>query len=357
MTATLLTSTPANDNIFVKTMSHWRSAMNIGDIAEMAGVSRAAVSRYLNNGYISAEKSEKIRKVIERTGYKPSVMAQTLRTKKTMLIGVVLPRINSDSISSIVAGIGTALNASGYEMLLATTDNNSEKELEFLRIFSNNRVDGVIFIATVFTKEHRKILKNMTIPVVIVGQQLGGYSCIYHDDYGAGRALAEHVLAAGRRKLAYIGVLKEDVAVGQQRFDGVREAAAEAGIEIPPERTEIAEFSAESGHRCMQRILAESPDLDAVICATDGIAIGAMQCLKEHGRRVPEDVAVAGFGDNVISSVTTPTLTTVHLYYREAGETAAKRIVERIDGKEKTTVEIKQGFKVIERGSTKRGPS
>ena len=86
--------------------------MNIGDIAEMAGVSRAAVSRYLNNGYISAEKSEKIRKVIERTGYKPSVMAQTLRTKKTMLIGVVLPRINSDSISSIVAGIGTALNAS-----------------------------------------------------------------------------------------------------------------------------------------------------------------------------------------------------------------------------------------------------
>ena len=294
--------------------------MNIGDIAEMAGVSRAAVSRYLNNGYISAEKSEKIRKVIERTGYKPSVMAQTLRTKKTMLIGVVLPRINSDSISSIVAGIGTALNASGYEMLLATTDNNPEKELEFLRIFSNNRVDGVIFIATVFTKEHRKI-------------------------------------AAGRRKLAYIGVLKEDVAVGQQRFDGVREAAAEAGIEIPPERTEIAEFSAESGHRCMQRILAESPDLDAVICATDGIAIGAMQCLKEHGRRVPEDVAVAGFGDNVISSVTTPTLTTVHLYYREAGETAAKRIVERIDGKEKTTVEIKQGFKVIERGSTKRGPS
>ena len=294
--------------------------MNIGDIAEMAGVSRAAVSRYLNNGYISAEKSEKIRKVIERTGYKPSVMAQTLRTKKTMLIGVVLPRINSDSISSIVAGIGTALNASGYEMLLATTDNNPEKELEFLRIFSNNRVDGVIFIATVFTKEHRKILKNMTIPVVIVGQQ-------------------------------------EDVAVGQQRFDGVREAAAEAGIEIPPERTEIAEFSAESGHRCMSRILSANPDIDAVICATDGIAIGAMECLKESGRRVPEDVAVAGFGDNVISSVTTPTLTTVHLYYREAGETAAKRIVERIDGREKTTVEIKQGFKVIERGSTKRGPS
>ena len=237
-------------------------------------------------------------------------------------------------------------------MLLATTDNNPEKELEFLRIFSNNRVDGVIFIATVFTREHRKILKNMSIPVVIVGQQLSGYSCIYHDDYGAGRALAEHVLATGRKKLAYIGVLKEDVAVGQQRFEGVLAAAAEAGIEIPPERTEIAEFSAESGHRCMRKILAESPDIDAVICATDGIAIGAMQCLRETGRRVPDNVAVAGFGDNVISSVTTPTLTTVHLYYREAGETAAKRIVERIDGKEKTTVEIKQGFKVMERGST-----
>ena len=102
----------------------------------------------------------------------------------------------------------------------------------------------------------------------------------------------------------------------------------------------------------MSRILSANPDIDAVICATDGIAIGAMECLKESGRRVPEDVAVAGFGDNVISSVTTPTLTTVHLYYREAGETAAKRIVERIDGREKTTVEIKQGFKIMDRGST-----
>ena len=153
--------------------------MNIGDIAEMAGVSRAAVSRYLNNGYISEEKKERIREAIEKTGYKPSVMAQTLRTKKTRLVGVILPRIHSDSISSIVEGIGTRLNAGGYDMLLATTENDPSRELDFLRIFSNHRVDGVILLATVITKEHRKLLREMKVPVVLVGQSLSGVSCIY----------------------------------------------------------------------------------------------------------------------------------------------------------------------------------
>ena len=194
--------------------------MNIGDIAEMAGVSRAAVSRYLNNGYISEEKKERIREAIEKTGYKPSVMAQTLRTKKTRLVGVILPRIHSDSISSIVEGIGTRLNAGGYDMLLATTENDPSRELDFLRIFSNHRVDGVILLATVITKEHRKLLREMKVPVVLVGQSLSGVSCIYHDDLHAGEELTRLMLQSGRKHIGYIGVLKEDVAVGQHRREG-----------------------------------------------------------------------------------------------------------------------------------------
>ena len=126
--------------------------MNISEIAKMAGVSRAAVSRYLNNGYISDEKKKKIHTVIDKTGYKPSVQAQTLRSKKTRMVGVVLPRINSDSISSIVAGIVTVLNENGYQMILATTENNPAREIDYIRVLSRTHVDGIIFIATVFTK-------------------------------------------------------------------------------------------------------------------------------------------------------------------------------------------------------------
>ena len=156
--------------------------MNIGEIAKMAGVSSAAVSRYFNNGYISEEKKEAIRKVVEKTGYRPSVQAQTLRTKKTKMIGVILPKIDSEPVGCMVSGIMNVINESGYQLLIADTQNNPDKELEYLSIFDDKQVDGVIMIATIFTARHRRALKNMNVPVVIAGQELSGYYCVYHDD-------------------------------------------------------------------------------------------------------------------------------------------------------------------------------
>ena len=104
--------------------------MNINEIAKLAGVSRATVSRYLNNGYVSSEKKEVIRRVIQETGYQPSSQAQTLRTKKTSLIGVILPKINSDTISREVEGISDILTRRGYQLILANTNNDVEEELK-----------------------------------------------------------------------------------------------------------------------------------------------------------------------------------------------------------------------------------
>lgn len=324
--------------------------MNIGDIAKMAGVSRAAVSRYLNDGYISEEKKERIRDVIEKTGYKPSIMAQTLRTKKTRLIGVVLPRIDSDSISSIVQGISQELSKSGYDLLLATTDNNPEKELEYFQIFSKNRVDGLILIATVLTKEHQKMLKKMPIPCVIVGQSFDGGSCIFHNDYDAGRQLTELVLKK-RKKVGYIGVLKEDVAVGMKRWEGWRDAMEAAGIPVQPEMSVTGEFSIPSGFEKMGELLDQYPDLDAVVCATDRLAVGALQYLKKQGKKVPEDISLVGFGDNRISAVTEPPITTVHFHYKESGQRAAETMLSRLENPDAAVVAMMLGFEVVERGS------
>ncbi len=329
--------------------------MNIGDIAELAGVSRAAVSRYLNDGYISKEKKERIRKVIEETGYKPSVMAQTLRTKKTRLIGVILPRINSDTISSVVAGIGEILSESGYDMLIAATDMRPEKEVEYLRIFSKNRVDAVILIATVFLKDHLKILKEMTIPVVIVGQRLEGYSCIYHDDYEAGRAVALKLLKTGRTKIGYIGVIRDDVAVGQKRFEGVEEALKSAGYPLSPEYTAIGSFSITSGAEKTEELLGRCRNLDAIICATDRLAVGALGVLKKSGRNVPRDVALVGFGDNEIGRVTSPTISTVHFHYHESGRRAAQIVMDQLVNGSHATTEVRLGFDILGRESTDVG--
>lgn len=141
--------------------------MNIAEIAKLAGVSRAAVSRYFNNGYISEEKRQAIRRVVEETGYRPSLQAQTLRTKKTRMIGVIVPKIASASIGKVVEGILSVLNERGYQMLLAVTQNNPQKELEYLTAFDEKQVDGVILVATIFGAEHKKILKKLSVPVVI----------------------------------------------------------------------------------------------------------------------------------------------------------------------------------------------
>ena len=145
--------------------------MTIKEIAQLAGVSSAAVSRYLNGGYVSEEKKEQIRKVIEETGYQPSAQARMLRTKKASLVGVVVPKINSESISRITAGIESVLAERGYQMLLAGTDNTPAKEVEYLRLFENYPVDGIILVGTMFTAGHRKFLKETKVPVVVIGQR------------------------------------------------------------------------------------------------------------------------------------------------------------------------------------------
>ena len=212
--------------------------MNIAEIAKRAGVSSAAVSRYFNNGYISEEKKERIRRVVEETGYRPSVQAQTLRTKKTKLVGVIVPKIASASIGRVVEGILSILNANGYQMLLAVTQNDPKKELEYLDTFRDKQVDGVVLNATIFTPEHKRVLKDCAVPVVIVGQQLPGYCAVFHDDYHASYDLTRLLLDKGRRKLGYISGDLRDQAVGAERYAGLEDAQSSTVTSLQVTRTE-----------------------------------------------------------------------------------------------------------------------
>ena len=204
--------------------------MTINEIAKMAGVSRATVSRYLNDGYVSEEKKERIAGVIAETGYIPSSQAQMLRTKKTGLIGVIIPKISSDSIGRMVDGIGEELAKEGYQLLLASTNNNEREEVRYLQTFRNNYVDGVILIGTIFRKEHRKALEELEVPVVILGQQYEGYACVYQDDCHSARDVAE-LLTKSCRHIAYIGVTPKDKAVGAARKKGFQTALSSKGLE------------------------------------------------------------------------------------------------------------------------------
>ena len=327
--------------------------MDINEIARLAGVSRATVSRYLNDGYVSQEKRRCIRRVIEETGYVPSQQAKSLRTGKTNLVGVIIPKINSASVSRMVAGITLVLNEAGYRVLLANTDNDAAREVEFLRLFSErSQVDGVILIATVFTTEHLEAISALPVPLVVLDQMLAGQPCVYQDDYDALRDVARLALRTSRRP-AYIGVFEEDVAVGQMRRKGFLDACAEAGLEVPDRALRVADFTVDSGYEQAEALLEEYPELDGIVCATDSIAYGALTCLRESGRDVPGDVVVTGMDDAEISQIVTPTLTTVHHHYKTSGSEAAKILVGIMTGNDSVPREVKMGYEVVERNSTR----
>ena len=305
--------------------------MNISEIARLAGVSSAAVSRYFNGGSISEEKRQRIKKTIEETGYVPNPAARSLRQQRIDNIGIIVPKVNSDSVSKLIEGVSSVLNKAGYMTFFGNAENNEKRELDYLRMMEESKLAGIILMGTILTPKHIKFFQETRTPVVVCGQNHPSVTCIYHDDRYAAREITRYMIAKGRRRLAYVGAVESDECVGVNRRIGVEEAMIEACIS-PTEliRTQVR-FTMEDGYRGMCEILDAGSAPDGVICATDTLAVGAIQALKERGFALPSDVAVGGIGGGTAGMIITPALTTVQLYHRESGEKAANQLLTMID--------------------------
>jgi len=328
--------------------------MNISEFAEYAGVSKSAVSRYFNNGYLSDDKREKIEKAIEETGYSPSISAQAIKTRVTKLVGVIIPKLSSESCARITEGISQVLYEHGYQILLVNTANDYNKEIEYLDLFRQNRVDGVIFLATVFTDVHRSLMKKMHIPVVITGQEYKGFSCVCHDDFGAAYALTELMLHKGAVRPAYIGVTDDDKAAGEARHMGFLKALADNDISLDKHNSVIAEFDIDSGYSCAKKIFSGREHPDCIFCATDNIAAGAILYCRENGIKIPEDVMICGVGDSKIGAITAVPLTSARLHYKTAGIEAAQMLLNSIGRASNVPKIMKLDYEIVERESTNR---
>ena len=326
--------------------------MTIKEVAEQAGVSTAAVSRYFNGGSLSDEKREKIRNVVEKNNYSPNALAQTMRTGKSGQIGVIVPYIHSDSMSQIMEGIAEGLKANDYSFILACTDGEKEKEGMFIESMQKGRMDGIILMGTVMTPHLQDVITNSVIPIVVTGQSFNGVSSVYHDDVHCMKDITRLMLKK-RKKIAYVGVDEEDAAVGQSRRKGVEKAFIEAGIATDKLIIGKSDYTMNGGYNETMRLLGEYPDLDGIICATDRIAHGAMLALRESGKKVPKDVSVTGVGNSWADTVSQPQLTTVKLYFEECGRVAVRILMETIKSDEKDVPirNVKLGYQIVERGS------
>ena len=310
------------------------------------------MSRYFNGGYLSADKRARIEAAVEATGYHPSIQAQMLRTRRTRQVGVILPKLSSDSCPRIVEGIGSVLEESGYQLLLINTANDPQKELRALDTLCRHTVDGILLIATVYTPEHKAVLERMHVPLVVLGQQFPGCCSVYHDDFGAAQAATAHMLAKGCHAPGYIGVTLLDKAAGQQRRAGFEAAVKDAGLPVRPQRMVVAKFSTASGYEQAARLLGSDPRIDCLFCATDAIALGAMQYCREAGIRIPEDVMIAAVGDSSVGRNTFVPLTSAHLHYKTSGRDAAALLMDLLNDPHTVPRSQMLGYELVCREST-----
>lgn len=320
--------------------------MNITQFAAYAGVSKSAVSRYFNNGYLSPEKRSLIEASVQETGYSPSILAGSVKTKVTKLVGVILPKLSSESTARVVEGISSVLSEEGYELLLVNTDNNHKKEIYYLDLFRQNRVDGIILLASVFTPLHKQVLGKTKIPVIIVGQEYKGFPSVCHDDFGAAYAVTKYLIEQGAKKVVYIGANEADYAVGYERKRGYLKALSDFQLPFREELYTVSSFSMEAGYKGASRLLKkEKPD--AVFCATDTIACGVYQYYRENLSCFSSPIRIAGIGDSKLSKILS--LTSVHLHFFSAGAEAAKILLSSLKQKNGPPKSIRLDFELIPR--------
>lgn len=320
---------------------------NIKDIAELTGFSKSTISRYLNNGSVSEKTKKKIKEAIDELGYVPNSYARNLKKTKTNIIGIIIPNFIGYTKNTALNAINIYLKDTDYSMLLSSSNDDMEEEVRIIEEMAGLNVDGIILFASNISKRHKDIIRDLTIPLVIFGQKLDGFTSILPNDYEAGRLMASYINTLSHKEISYFDVGEYDQAVGD-RFLGLSYGLKDKNIKINHHHFD---FTKKTAYEKTKEILAKE-NSSFYIGATDNIAFGIIEALREKEIRIPDDISVAGFGNYEISSIINPALTTVDFPYEKLGTDAIKSLINQIEGNEKDVIEPAEA-RLILRDSTK----
>ena len=284
----------------------------IVDVAARAGVSTATVSRVLS-GVQPARHStrERVLAAVRELDYRPSGVARALKRSETRTIGLLITDIGNPFFPQIVRAVEDEAHARGYGVILCNAADDSDRELAYLELLLERRVDGLIVASARTTRRHAERLAAVPMPVVLVnsdapGSRLAGVTTAHR--HGA-RIATEHLLGLGHRRIAHIGAPSAQAA--RLRHAGVTDALRAAGLDPASLLLAEGDEHVEGGARAAELLLAERPQPTAIVCYNDLTAVGALRAVRRAGLRVPEDVSLTGFDDIELAAWTDPPLTTV----------------------------------------------
>lgn len=322
--------------------------LTIVDIAKMAGVGTTTVSRYFNGGNLKNETRERIKEIVDKYNYTPNTFAKALKSTDSKIIGVIVPCLHSYISGNTLKYLDKELKENNYETLIMNTNFDESKQLEYIKKLARINVDGIILLPTTMSKAYESTIKSIDVPVVMLGQE-GEYTySVEYNDFNAARDLTNYVLSSGHKKVAYLGVSEDDIAVGYYRKLGVLRALEKYNLE--PENILITNFGMEEGYEIVKENIEKLKEDSCLICATDNLAYGAIKALEEEGLNVGEDYSVAAFGDYTSSALLKSPLTTIKFDLKDAAKQTVEMLLNVIK-KEETAMKLLIGYELKIRDS------
>lgn len=309
--------------------------IRLKDIAEELGISIPSVSRALNNKPdIGKETKKKVFELAEKLHYKKNEFAINFKNQQSFIIGVIIPQIVHHFFSNVISGIINEAEKLGYSVMLYQSNESYESELKGVKTFQKSMIDGLIISLSDNTNnvDHLKDLQEHNVPVVMIDKVNHGMESakIICDDYKGAYYATEHLISLGKKRIAHITGSLEPYTT-KERYKGFESAIRDYNLTFYPNLIKKCNLvSREEGYTTALTLLAEKEIPDAIFCATDPTAIGAIKAIKEQGLRIPEDIAVMGFSDWKMSSIVDPPLSSVSQPDYEMGKKAIELIIREI---------------------------
>ncbi len=330
--------------------------IRLTEVAKLAGVSPITASRFFRNPEaLSAGKRVRVESAANELGYVPNLAARALASQRTEVIGVLIPSLTNNVFSDVLRGIYDALDGSRYSIQLANTRYSILQEERLLRLFLAQKPAGLIVTGINQTPDSRAIMESVDCPIVQI-MEIGPAPVdmmIGFSHFEASKAAISHLLDQGYRRIGFLGA-RMDPRV-QRRLEGYRAAMNGAGLfEERLIVTTAVPTSMTLGGTLFADLLAKAPEIDAVFCVNDDLALGALfECRRRH-MSVPEQMAIVGFNDLEFVASSVPTLTSVRTNRYEMGKNAATMVIETLEGRRPDQPVVDLGFSVVQRESSTR---
>lgn len=304
------------------------------DVANRAGVSIGSVSAVINRtAPVSATLRQRVLAAIDELGYAPDGVARSLKTGRTRTIGLVIPDITNPLFAALAATIERACDAAGYALVLCASADDPEKELRHLRLMRTQRADGLVLVLSGVEPGNAEAIRRLvTMPAVLVDRTLRGladFDSVTVDNRAAARLAVEHMIRCGHRRIGIV-TGRPGISISTERFEGYRQALADAGLDLDEDLAACGDFHIETAMRATAALLRSRPT--AIFSTSNLTTIGVMRAIAEQGLRCPEDVSVAGIDDFEWSTAFSPRLTAVVQPVQAIGRRAVECLLARLAG-------------------------